>query len=347
MSRIITTLLVLGLLLSFAASKLASDARAANQTLRQAADSRNFLFGSAGSIWKFTPDGSYQNTLASQFNMVTPENELKWFATEPHQGQFDFYWGDKMVAFAQSKGMRIHGHALIWHVSMPDWLSKGTFTRDQLIAIMKLHIQTVMSHYKGKIQEWDVVNEAVEHHGNGLRDDIFLKVIGPDYIAMAFKFAHEADPNAILFYNDYNTENWPLKSDTQYNLLKGLLQQGVPVNAVGLQMHEYSDTAIPQAQYQAEMTKLASLGLRVGVTEFDASAAQPANKPLETRLAVQAQNYSNSLNACLSVKACKSFTIWGVDDKYSFQPNLSPLIFDANGNPKPAYSAVMSTLLKK
>jgi endo-1,4-beta-xylanase len=334
---------VLGLLVALFSSFTAPIASAA--TLRQAATARNFLVGSAGSIWRFTSDGSYQTLLGNEFNMVTPENELKWFATEPQQGVFTFYNGDQMVAYAQSKGMRIHGHTLVWWDGLPSWLSNGTFTRDQLIAIMKLHIQTVMTHYKGKIQEWDVVNEAIEHHGNGLRDNIFLRVIGPEYIAMAYQFAQQADPNAILYYNDYSTEIWPLKSTTQYNLLSGLIQQGIPVQGVGLQMHEYTDTAIPTSQYAAELSKLGSLGLRVSVTEYDASGMQPASQTPDVRAGIQAQNYSNALSACLSVTACKSFTTWGLADPFSFQPTLIPLMRDASLNPKPAYTSFMNTLL--
>jgi endo-1,4-beta-xylanase len=346
MSRFIATLMILGLLLSFSASQLYTRVSAKPMTLRQVATSKHFLFGAAGSIWKFTPDGSYQNTLAAQFNMTTPENELKWFATEPEPGDFHFYWGDKIVAFAQQNNMRIHGHTLVWFDSLPDWVTNGTFTRDELIAVLKRHIETIMLHYKGKIQEWDVVNEAIEHSGNGLRDNIFLRVIGPEYIDMAFQFAHEADPNAILFYNDFGTENWPLKSNTQFSLLKGMLQRGVPVNAVGLQMHEYSDNPIPVQVYKTELQRLASLGLRVGVTEFDASSKEPQKNPLAMRLAVQAQTYANAVDACLSVPACKSFTIWGVNDKTTHQADLAPVIFDVNNQPKPAYTSVMNTLLR-
>lgn len=210
---------------------------------------------------------------------------------------------------------------------------------------MKLHIQTVVSHYKGKVQEWDVVNEAIEHHGNGLRDNIFLRVIGPEYIGMAFQFAHDADPNAILYYNDYATDIWPVKSATQYNLLSGLIASGVPVGGVGLQMHEYTDTAIPITQYANELSLLGSLGLRVSITEYDASGLQPQTGTLDTRMAIQAQNYGNALSACLSVSACKSFSTWGVADPYSFQPTYIPLMRDASMNPKPAYNAVLNRLL--
>jgi len=314
-------------------------------TLRQAADARGFLIGSAGSIWRFTSDAKYQNSLSSDYNLVTPENELKWVATEPTQGKFTFYSGDQMVAYAQSKGMRIHGHTLVWFDGLPAWLKNGNFTRDQLIAIMKLHIQTVVGRYKGKIQEWDVVNEAIEHKGNGLRDNIFLRVIGPEYIAMAFQFAHEADPNAILYYNDYATDIWPVKSATQFSLLQGLVASGVPINGVGLQMHEYTDNPIPVAQYANELSLLGSLGLRVGITEFDSSGLQPASKTPEVRVANQAQNYGNALSACLSVSACKSFTTWGIADSFSFQPTFIPLMRDASMNPKPAYNTVLNKLL--
>jgi len=315
-------------------------------TLRQAADARQFLIGSAGSIWRFTPDASYQNLLASEFNQITPENELKWVETEPQQGAFHYYWGDQIVAFAQANNMRIHGHTLVWGVdaSLPDWIKNGTFTRDELIAIMQNHITQVMTHYKGKVQEWDVVNEAIEKHGNGYQDNIFLRVIGPEYIALAYQAARQADPDAILFYNDFGTENDPVKSRFQVTMIKALRAQGVPIDAVGYQMHEYSDTAIPQSQYKTELGKFAGMGMRVAVTEYDASGLQPASKDAATRATVQAQNYYNALYACLSVSNCKSFTTWGIADPYSFQPTFIPLSRDAALAPKPAYNEMLRLL---
>jgi len=343
MSKVVFLSVLLSLVVNlFSAWFVPQTASAA--TLRQAATARNFLIGSAGSYWRFTNDASYQNLLANEFNLVTPENEMKWVATEPNQGKFTFYAADQMVKYAQSKGMRIHGHTLVWHQGLPAWVQNGNFTRDQLIAIMKNHIQTVVSRYKGKVQEWDVVNEAIEHKGNGLRDNIFLRVIGPEYIALAFQFAHEADPDAILYYNDYSTEIWPLKSSTQYSLLQGLVASGVPVNGVGLQMHEYTDTAIPLGTYANELSLLGNLGLRVSITEYDASGIQPASKTPDVRASIQAQNYSNALSACLSVAACKSFTTWGLADPFSFQPTFVPLMRDASMNPKPAYNSVLNTL---
>jgi endo-1,4-beta-xylanase len=344
MNKVVILSVLLSMVVSlFSAWLVPQSASAA--TLRQVAEARGFLIGSAGSYWRFTSDASYQNLLANEFNSVTPENEMKWVATEPTQGTFTFYAADQMVKYAQSKGMRIHGHTLVWSQGLPAWLQNGTFTRDQLIAILKTHIQTVVSRYKGKVQEWDVVNEAIEHKGNGLRDNVFLRVIGPEYIAMSFQFAHDADPAAILYYNDYATDIWPIKSATQFTLLSGLIASGVPVNAVGLQMHQYTDTAIPTAQYANELSLLGSLGLRVGITEFDSSGLQPASKTPDVRVATQAQNYTNALTACLSVTACKSFTTWGVADPFSFQPNYIPLMRDAAMNPKPAYTSVLNTLL--
>jgi endo-1,4-beta-xylanase len=344
MLKFFSFLLALGLFLSLAANTLAIADSPTTQTLRQLADSRQFLLGSSGSYYVIQKNPAYADKLQSEFNMMTPENELKWDITEPQPGKFDFYNGDRAVAFAQAHQMRVHGHTLVWFNALPAWLKNGTFSRADLMAILKRHIQTVMGHYKGQVAEWDVVNEALEHHGNGLRDNIFLRTIGPEYIAMAYQWAHEADPNAVLFYNDYGTEIWPQKSDAQVQLLSGLLQQGVPVNAVGLQMHEYTDVPLTVAQYAAELSKLGALGLRVGITEFDASGLQPASKPFDTRLQVQATSYGNALSACLSVSACKSFTTWGVADNFSFQPTFIPLIMDSTLSPKPAYAALQQVL---
>ena len=193
--------------------------------------------------------------------MLTPENAMKFGLVHPEPDRYDFADADYIVGFAEAHGMQVRGHNLVWHFQLPTWLTEGTWTRDELIDILHQHITTVVGHYRGRVAAWDVVNEAIADDGS-LRDTIWLRGIGPEYIDMAFRWAHEADPDALLFYNDYAGEGLGAKSDAIYALVQGLLERGVPINGVGLQMH-VSLRWSPQPQdVAANMERLGALGLR-------------------------------------------------------------------------------------
>ncbi len=224
----------------------------------------------------------------------------------------------------------------------------GTFTRTQLMAILKDHIFTVVSHYRGQVNVWDVVNEAVNDVGGILRDAIWYRDIGPDYIDWAFRWAHEANLQAHLFYNDYGAEGLGTKSNAIYALVKGMLQRGVPIYGVGLQMHTSLLNAPNEQDVITNMRRLAALGLKVQITEMDV-AIQGDTHSMAQRLTLQAQIYSNMLHTCLVVKACEAFVMWGFTDRYTWIPIATghpdaPLIFDTSYRPKPAYTAISQEL---
>jgi len=212
---------------------------------------------------------------------------------------------------------------------------------------MKDHIFTVVSHYRGQVNMWDVVNEAIGNDGK-MRDTLWYRDIGPDYLDWAFRWAHEANPQAHLFYNDYGAEGLNLKSDAVYSLVKGMLQRGVPIYGVGLQMHTSILNAPVKQDVIANMNRLAALGLKVQITEMDVQI-QGDTRPMAQRLTAQAKVYSDMLHVCLVVKTCESFVMWGFTDRYTWIPSATghpdaPLIFDTNYRPKPAYTSMIQEL---
>jgi endo-1,4-beta-xylanase len=290
----------------------------------------------------------YSAIVAREFNQITADNAMKFESLQPIRTVYDFKAADRVIEYAQQNGMEVRGHTLVWHNQLPSWVENGNFTRDEMIAILKAHITTVVGHYRGQVAYWDVVNEAVEEDGS-LRDTIWLRTIGPEYIDMAFQFAHEADPDPKLFYNDYNNEDMGMKSTAVYDLVKGMVERGVPIDGVGLQMHLLLDSPPQTEDVVANMQRLNDLGLDVHITELDVRMRVP---PGENDLSSQAVVYSDMLQACLSVPNCKVFTLWGVSDRFSWIPQFfdgygSALIFDESFHPKPAYLALLDALTQK
>ncbi len=315
-------------------------------TLRSLAQSRRFYIGTTVNVNALRDEAAYSATLAREFNMVTPEVSMKFSETEPQRGIFTFAQADYIVAFAQAHQMQVRGHNLVWYTDLPAWLTNGKFTRAELITMLRDHIITEVKRYRGQVNIWDVVNEAM---GDGtLRDSIWLRGIGPEYIDMAFQWAREANPQARLFYNDYGGEGLGRKSDAIYALVKGMLQRGVPLDGVGLQMHISLNSYPNQKDVLANMQRLAALGLEVQITEMDVKTQDDA-RPMQAKLAAQAQLYGEMLQTCLSVTACTAFVMWGFTDAHSWIPAFTgrpdyPLIFDALYRPKPAYFALVQAL---
>jgi endo-1,4-beta-xylanase len=246
------------------------------------------------------------------------------------------------VEFALANDMAVRGHVLVWHQQNPAWLTNGSWTKDSLNAVLKDHIQTVVGRYKGKILYWDVINEAVE--ATGLRDTLWLSMLGSEYLDNAFYWAHEADPQARLFYNDYETEGMNGKSDKVYELVKGMLERGVPVHGVGLQMH-IPVSNVPYGLLE-NMQRLAALGLEVHITELDVRIDGQATS---AKLQAQAETYREIMAACLQVEKCTAFITWGFTDAHSWVPGFfkgwsSALLFDEQYQPKPAYDALQEVL---
>ncbi|HET7543228.1 MAG TPA: endo-1,4-beta-xylanase [Polyangiaceae bacterium] len=317
--------------------------------------------------------------LKAHFNSVTAENDMKFDALEPNENSFSYAAADKIVDFARSNNMKIRGHTLVWYNQNPAWVfsngSGGTVSKDTLLGRMKNHIKNVVQHYQGKLYAWDVVNEAIMEDGSyrsgTLADDKksrWYEIIGPSYIAEAFRAAHDADPNAKLFYNDYY-DYIPAKQQGIYNMLKGLLADGVPVHGVGMQCHlniEPSTKMDNQAYYQSvenlekAIELYSSLGLEVQVTELDVSLYVPGvsydqstyytaatfTDALEAQQASRYQAFFQLLRRHRDV--ISGVTLWGIADDNTWLSEFSsgrkdfPLLFDTNHQPKKAFDAVMN-----
>ncbi|MGW5666966.1 endo-1,4-beta-xylanase [Micromonospora sp. NPDC003776] len=302
----------------------------AGTTLGASAAEQGRYFGTAVAAYKLS-DSQYVGILNREFNMVTPENEMKWDATEPSQGQFTFSSADRIVSHAQANGMRVRGHALAWHSQQPGWVQNlsGSALRQAMVN----HITQVASYYKGKIYAWDVVNEAFADSG-GVRRDSNLQRTGDDWIEVAFRTARAADPGAKLCYNDYNTDNWTwAKTQAVYNMVKDFKARGVPIDCVGLQSHFNSGSPYP-SNYRTTLQNFAALGVDVQITELD----------IEGSGTTQATTYGNVVKDCLAVSRCTGITVWGIRDSDSWRSSGTPLLFDGNGNKKPAYTAVLDAL---
>ncbi|PRY00898.1 endo-1,4-beta-xylanase [Allonocardiopsis opalescens] len=311
--------------------------------LRDAAP-RGLFVGTAVDMAALANDPVYRERVGAEFSSVTAENVMKWETLQPERGRYDFAAADELVEFARANGQRVRGHTLVWHNQNPAWLAEGDFSRQELRAILREHIHTVVGRYRGQIWQWDVANEIFDDEGN-LRQNIWLETIGPDYIADAFRWAHQADPRAQLFLNDYNIEGVNAKSDAYYELARQLRREGVPVHGVGVQGHlgvQYGFAPDTTANLQ----RFAALGLRTAVTEADVRIPMPADT---VELQAQAQGYSSLLTACLRTPRCDSFTVWGFTDRYSWVPDWfegegAANLLDEDYNPKPAYREVLETL---
>ena len=300
---------------------------AAASTLGAAAAQSGRYYGTAISNGKLG-DSAYTTIAAREFNMVTPENEMKPDATEPNQGSFTFSAGDSVYNWATSHGMKVRGHTLVWHSQIPTWMQNLSGSATTLAA-MKEHINGVMAHYKGKLVYWDVVNEALNEDGTH-RADVWQNNIGSSYIEQAFQTARAADPAAKLCYNDYNIENWTYaKTQGAYNMVKDFKARGIPIDCVGFQSH-FGSGGMP-SNFQTTLSSFAALGVDVALTELDIATA-PATA------------YTNVTNACLAVSRCVGMTVWGVRDSDSWRSSETPLLFDGSGNKKAAYTSVLNAL---
>jgi endo-1,4-beta-xylanase len=315
-------------------------ATAAGSTLRAAAEAQGKYFGTevTGNMINNT---TITNLAAQQFDMVTPGNEMKWDATEPSNGSYTFGGGDGIVSWAQSHGLRVRGHNLVWQNQLPSWVS--SLPLNQVQQAMESHITTEVSHYKGKIYAWDVVNEPFNGDGS-LVSDVFYKAMGSGYIADALRTAHAADPGAQLYLNDYSIEGENAKSNAMYSLVQSLLAQGVPINGVGFESH-FILGQVPSSLL-ANMQRFAALGVNVAVTELDDRIQLPATT---ANLNQQATDYATVVSDCLQVSRCVGVSQWGVGDADSWIPGTfsgygAATMYDQNYQPKPAYSAALSAL---
>ena len=314
----------------------------ASQPLRDHATARGVVIGTAVATGPLANEAPYRTAVAREFNQLTAENAMKWDATEPNQGQFNFGGADQVVAFAQANGQTVHGHTLVWHSQTPGWVQGLDVTA--MRAAMQNHISRVVGRYAGQIPSWDVVNEAFNEDGT-LRNSFWLQRLGSGYIAEAFRAARAADPTAKLYLNDYNVEGQNAKSNAMYTLVRDLRAQGVPIDGVGFQGHLAIQYGFPNDLRQ-NLERFAALGVDVKITELDVRMQLPVDA---TKLATQATYYRNVLTACLAVPRCVGVTVWGLTDRYSWVPGTFPgqgaaLPYDEDYNPKPAYTAVHDAL---
>ncbi|MFE9412095.1 non-reducing end alpha-L-arabinofuranosidase family hydrolase [Streptomyces sp. NPDC006704] len=321
--RTLTIALAASALVAGAATLLPNSAGAASLDTEASASGR--YFGTAIAAGRLG-DPTYTSIADREFNMITPENEMKWDAVEPSRGDFRFAAADRIVNRALEHGQRLRGHTTVWHSQLPDWV-KAINDPSTLRDVTNNHIKTTIGRYKGKIYAWDVVNEAFEDGpGGALRDSVFKRVLGGGFIEEAFRTARAADPAAKLCYNDYNIEDWSAaKTQGVYRLVKDFKARGVPVDCVGFQSH--FGAGGPPAGFKTTLANFAALGVDVQITELDIAQASPAH-------------YASAVNACLAVKRCTGITVWGVRDSDSWRADTKPLLFDAAGRAKPAYDAV-------
>lgn len=334
-----------------------------------------FLIGAAMNQPQiFEKDSVGADIIKTQFNTISPENILKWEAVHPKFGKYDFKAADAYVKFGEKHKMFIVGHTLVWHNQTPDWVFKdeqgNPVNRDELLKRMREHIKTVVGRYKGRIKGWDVVNEALNDDGT-MRQSLWLKIIGEDFIEKAFEYAHEADRSAELYYNDYSLE-LPAKRQGAIALIKKLQAKGIPITAVGSQGH--NNLTFPTLEEQEKtITEFAALGLKVHITELDISVLPDpegfsgAEIKLDFEMKEKLNPYKTALPKDIEAKQAKRYaelfevflkhhknisrvTFWNVTDKESWLNNFPvrgrtnyPLLFDRNGKQKLAFDSVIKT----
>lgn len=313
--------------------------------LRALADARAFSIGTAVSARPLREDAAYRHLVVREFNMVTCENALKFGPLRPAPDCFAFDDADAIVAFAEAHAMTVRGHTLVWHKQMPGWIEEEALGRDASIDLIRGHIHAVTKRYRGRIAAWDVVNEAFTDDGRW-RDTFYLRELGPDYIKMAFRWAHEGDPGAKLFYNDYGADGLNAKSRAVYRMVKGLLDDDVPIHGVGLQMHLVLGDVPSTCAVGANIRRLNRLGLEVHMTEMDVRAKTPVS---EEDLCEQARVYGDLMRTCLKADNCPALVVWGATDRHSWVPGWfpgygAPLLFDEEGHDKPAATTLREEL---
>ena len=343
-----------------------TDVFAADSTLSELAAARGRFVGSIlNSEWFNNSLGSdatiYESTHKANFNIVVAENEMKFDATEPSRGSFSFTKGDKLMAYAAANGMQVRGHALAWHSQVPSWVSTlaqqvesaGGSARDTLLSVLKTHIDSVVGHYKGKIREWDVVNEAINDNGtHGWRSEgsVWYQYIGRDFIDSAFVWAHKADPDAKLYYNDYALE-WGMGTGTKAqfaydSIAVRLKNAGIYITGIGTQTHIQNTHTSTPSNLRTLASKLKSIGMTMQITELDIGFAL-GTAISDADYAAQGHLYRQFMDLFLEAENMEAFVIWGFSDKYSWlkdQSKYNGLIFDSSFAKKPAYDSLVASL---
>jgi endo-1,4-beta-xylanase len=358
----------------FAAGIFLAARLGAQPALKQAFQN-DFLVGAALNPSQFCESNEMEAALIKQqFNTISPENVLKWALVHPEPGRYDFALADRYVAFGEKNHMAVIGHTLVWHNQTPDWVFQDNqgkpVSREVLLQRMRDHIMTVVGRYKGRIKGWDVVNEALAEDGT-LRPSPWRKIIGEDFLLKAYQFAHEADPQAELYYNEYSLENKPKRSGA-VALIQQLQAQGVKIAAVGLQSHVRMDWPT-RRQEEATISAFANLGVKVNITELDVDVLPSAGNDVGAEVTSNFKRseklnpYAGGLPAAMQQQLSDRYaelfsifvkhrqdigrvTFWGVTDGDSWLNDWPvhgrtsyPLLFDRAGKPKPAFDQVIKT----
>ena len=330
---------------------------AADETLRSLAEKNNIYVGAILNSQWFNGGlpGNYEQIHKTQFNIVVAENEMKFDATEPSEGRFSYGNGDKMVKYAKANGMRVRGHALAWHSQVPNWVNNYKNDKQKLLKVLKNHIENVVGHWKGQIDEWDVVNEAISNNEPQWRSySVWYQGIGPEFIDSAFVWTHAVDPDAELCYNDYNLEqgiNSKAKAGFLLEQVKRWVANGIPIHCVGSQTHVEDTTTdkhfIGSPDSLRSLAKeLAKLNVKLKITELDIGFKSGINVS-KSDLERQGQTFRQYLDIVLEEPNVDTYLIWGVSDRWSWLGGLNRqqgLIYDESLNPKPAFDSIMVRL---
>ncbi|KAK1691037.1 family 10 glycosyl hydrolase [Colletotrichum godetiae] len=305
-------------------------------------------FGTAVDERRTTTDAAYMAIVnnTAEFGSLVPENGQKWAYTEPTQNTFSYTSGDDIPNIAKANGQILRCHTLTWHSQLPNWVSSGSWTAATLTAVINTHISNVLKHYLGQCYAWDVVNEAAADDGSW-RTSVFYTVLGTDYLPISFRAARAADPNAKLYYNDYNLEYNGAKTNRVYEAVTIVQNAGAPIDGVGFQGHLIVGSTPGRSALATALRRFTALNLEVAYTELDIRhSSLPASS---AALVTQGNDYANVVGSCLDVAGCVGVTIWGFTDKYSWIPETfsgagDALLWDASFNKKPAYTSVSSVL---
>jgi endo-1,4-beta-xylanase len=328
-----------------------------------------FYIGAALNMFQIDESDSVMaGIVGREFNSITAENEMKSIQIHPTKDSFNYEYADKFVALGEKYDMFIHGHTLVWHSQLSPWIANIKDSTEMAEAL-KGHINAVAGRYKGKIHSWDVVNEALNEDGT-LRKSVFLDVMGEDYLALAFKWTSEVDPDTELYYNDYNMAN-PEKREGAIRLVKNIMDQGIKVDGIGMQGHWHLHTPSLE-DIEKSIVDYAALGVKVAITEFDISVLPNPQDLVGAEISQNFQNseamnpYVNGMPDSIQVKLANRYTdifkiflkhkdkisrvtFWGVDDGQSWLNGFPvqgrtnhPLLFDRELKPKAAYDSIIA-----
>ena len=311
----------------------------------------------------FPDDEQYRDHLAAEYTSLTHENYLKWEFIHPNEwGEFHFEEADAVVELAQANGMDMRGHALFWHSQNPEWLEEGVengeFSEDKLREMLEEHVRTVVSRYAGCIQQWDLANEIFDDDEepqlrDGSTDDpgnIWIRELGIEILDDVFEWAHEEDPDALLFYNDYNVDGLNAKADAYHDLIQEQLDRGVPVHGFGAQTHLSMLYGFDDS-YQENLQRFSDLGLHTAVTEIDVRGeVDDEDSMSQEDRAGAAERFETTLQACLEVEDCDSYTVWGTLDEHSWVPGTfegegDATLHEGDYERKPSYCVLQRTLV--